>query len=91
MKKMLNFILLGLLVVSLVAISGCTDKAAEQAVEPAENVQTYVIGTEPYFPPFEYADENSSSTIIGFDVDLINAIAEDRDSKFNGKILNSMR
>lgn len=47
---MLNFILLGLLVVSLLAISGCVDKTAEQAVEPAENVQTYVIGTEPYFP-----------------------------------------
>ncbi|HML26547.1 MAG TPA: transporter substrate-binding domain-containing protein, partial [Methanomethylovorans sp.] len=84
---MLNFILLGLLVVSLLAISGCVDKTAEQAVEPAENVQTYVIGTEPYFPPFEYADENSSSTIIGFDVDLINAIAEDQGFKVQWKDL----
>ncbi len=87
MKKILNFILLGLLVASLVAISGCTDKAAEQAVEPVENVKTYVIGTEPYFPPFEYADENSSSTIIGFDVDLINAIAEDQGFKVQWKDL----
>jgi len=34
MKKVLNFLVLGLLVVSLVAISGCTDKAAEPTEQP---------------------------------------------------------
>lgn len=105
MKKLLNLLLLALLVVSLVTISGCTDKAAEQAVEPVANQtvnqtaeqvaapsgtaneKTYVVGTEPYFPPFEYADENSSSTIIGFDVDLINAIAADQGFKVQWKDL----
>jgi hypothetical protein len=34
MKKVLNFLVLGLLVVSLVAISGCADKAAEPTEQP---------------------------------------------------------
>jgi hypothetical protein len=33
LKKMLNFIILGLLVMGMVAISGCADKAAEQTEE----------------------------------------------------------
>jgi ABC-type amino acid transport substrate-binding protein len=105
LKKLLNFLLLGLFVVALVAISGCADKTAEQAVEQTTNQtvnqtaeqvaapvgtaneKIYMIGTEPYFPPFEYADENSSSNIIGFDVDLINAIAADQGFKVQWKDL----
>ena len=34
MKKVLNFLVLGLLVVSLVAISGCADKTAEPTEQP---------------------------------------------------------
>lgn len=81
MKKAFNFILIGLLMIGLVAVSGCADSAegSGDAGEVAEEaVPTYVIGTEPYFPPFEYADENNSNEIIGFDVDLINAIAADQ-------------
>lgn len=97
MKKIFNFILLALLVVSLVAISGCADKTANentnqtagQAVASAGTVneKVYVIGTEPYFPPFEYADANVSSEIIGFDVDLMNAIAADQGFKVEWKDL----
>lgn len=68
--------------VGLVAVSGCADSTAEgtEDADTGETVEvpTYIVGTEPYFPPFEYADENNSNEIIGFDVDLINAIAEDQ-------------
>lgn len=82
MNKNLS-ILLVFLVIGLVAVSGCTDTTddttteIEAAMAAAETV-TYTVGTEPYFPPFEYADENNSNEIIGFDVDLMNAIAEDQ-------------
>ena len=97
MKKIFNFIFLALLVVSLVTISGCADKTANETINQtseqaltsagAANEKVYVIGTEPYFPPFEYADANVSSDIIGFDVDLINAIAEDQGFKVEWKDL----
>ncbi|MBP1908982.1 basic amino acid ABC transporter substrate-binding protein [Methanolobus bombayensis] len=81
MKKILNLLLIGILMVGLVAVSGCADStegATDEGAEELEEVPTYIVGTEPYFPPFEYADENNSNEIIGFDVDLINAIAEDQ-------------
>ncbi len=90
MRKMLSFLLIGILMLGLVAVSGCTDTAeggdAEDG-EVAEEVPTYIVGTEPYFPPFEYADENNSNEIIGFDVDLINAIAENQGFEIEWKDL----
>lgn len=81
MTKGLN-VLLVLLVIGLVSVSGCTDSQVNSGTGEGANASaakaTYIIGTEPYFPPFEYADENNSNQIIGFDVDLINAIAEDQ-------------
>nr|WP_321498571.1 basic amino acid ABC transporter substrate-binding protein [uncultured Methanolobus sp.] len=78
MKKILNLLLVGILLVGLVAVSGCADSTEGAESEVVDDVPTYIVGTEPYFPPFEYADENNSNEIIGFDVDLINAIAEDQ-------------
>ena len=40
---------------------------------------TYIVGTEAQFPPFEIVD--SKGKVIGFDVDLMNAIAEDQGFK----------
>ncbi|SFM21843.1 basic amino acid ABC transporter substrate-binding protein [Methanolobus profundi] len=90
MKRSLNILLIGLLLVGLVAVSGCADSAegsgtADDVAE--EEVPVYIVGTEPYFPPFEYADENNSNEIIGFDVDLINAIAEDQGFEIEWKDL----
>ncbi len=89
MKKILNFLLVGILILGLVAVSGCTDSAqgSDTSDETVEEVPTYIVGTEPYFPPFEYADENNSNEIIGFDVDLINAIAEDQGFEIEWKDL----
>jgi polar amino acid transport system substrate-binding protein len=45
----------------------------------AGEMSTYVVGTEAQFPPFEIVD--SKGNVIGFDVDLMNAIAEDQGFK----------
>ncbi len=66
MKRFLKLSLAVLLVLGLVATVGCSKKEA----------QVYIVGTEPTFPPFEMTDENNN--IIGFDIDLIKAIAEDQ-------------
>lgn len=44
-----------------------------------EEMPTYIVGTEAQFPPFEIVD--SQGNVIGFDVDLLNAIAEDQGFK----------
>lgn len=77
MKKTMGIILLALLVIGIVSISGCADKKVEQnnTNNTTSTQHVYVVGTEPYFPPFESADKNSSGKIVGFDVDLIEAIA----------------
>ncbi len=40
MKKVLNFLVLGLLLVGLVAISGCADKTTDTTVEETANETT---------------------------------------------------
>jgi len=69
---------------------GAAEGAAEEAapaeegssvegIAPAGDMPTYIVGTEAQFPPFEIVD--SSGNVIGFDVDLMNAIAEDQGFK----------
>ncbi len=48
------------------------EATAEVVVE--EEVKTYVVATDAAFPPMEFVDENKN--IAGFDIDLLNAIAE---------------
>lgn len=57
----------------------------------AQTDRPLIVGTEATFPPFEMVDE--SGEIVGFDIDVINAIAEDqgleiqiRDMAFDGLI-----
>lgn len=61
---------------------------AEGSVSAGENatanitsgeMPTYIVGTEAQFPPFEIVD--SQGNVVGFDVDLLNAIAEDQGFK----------
>lgn len=49
------------------------------AENTSEEMPTYIVGTEAQFPPFEIVD--SQGNVIGFDVDLMNAIAEDQGFK----------
>lgn len=87
MKRILSVLLIVLLLVGLVAVSGCTDTAEGEATEDVEETTVYRVGTEPYFPPFEYADADNNNEIIGFDVDLMNAIAEDQGFEIEWKDL----
>ncbi len=41
----------------------------------AKSSDALTVATDASFPPFEYVDENSKE-IVGFDIDLMNAIAE---------------
>ncbi len=72
MKKLLVVLLTLAMVFSLAACGG-NDKATTP--EPEETT-VYIVGTEPTFPPFEFSDEDGN--IVGFDIDLIKAIAADQ-------------
>jgi polar amino acid transport system substrate-binding protein len=63
MKKLLWLVLVGLLTVSLV-LGGCTKEATK-----------IVVATDATWPPFESVNEQTKA-IEGFDIDLMNAIAE---------------
>lgn len=49
---------------------------AEEATAPADGTISgpWVVGTEPAFPPFE--SQSESGELVGFDIDLMNAIGE---------------
>ncbi len=53
----------------------CLISAAAFAGGQSEAADTIMIATDATWPPMEYIDENSD--LVGFDVDLINAIAEE--------------
>lgn len=66
MKLAKGIALLGILLLAVAALSGC---------ESAGEGKVLRVGTEATFPPFETTDEQDN--IIGFDIDIINYIAED--------------
>lgn len=86
MKKQFKLVLVALLVLSLFAFAGCTKKEEPKVEAPKGDAKdepkemVYKVGTEPTFPPFEMTDEKTGE-IIGFDIDLIKAIAEDQGFK----------
>lgn len=63
MKKTLVSVMILLIAVSMVFV-GCQKKT-----------EKVVIATDATWPPMEYIDENSD--LVGFDIDLINAIADE--------------
>jgi polar amino acid transport system substrate-binding protein len=63
MKHFLLLVLVGLMAVSLV-LTSCSQKTSR-----------VLIATDATYPPFEYVDEETGE-IIGFDIDLMKAIAE---------------
>lgn len=84
MKK---FSLLLLLLTAMLIMAACgSDDAAEDtggSGDGASENQTYKVGIDTTYPPFEFEDENGEYT--GIDIDLINAIAENQgfDIEFN--------
>ncbi len=74
MKKIIKSALLLMLVFALVFSAGCGKDKADAGGD-ADKV--LLVGTEPTFPPFEMTDEKTGE-IIGFDIELIKAIAENQ-------------
>ncbi len=66
-------ILFAIVILSM-ALAACGGQSA-QSQATGEETKTYKIATDATWPPFEYVDE-STKDIIGFDMDLMNAIAE---------------
>jgi len=58
---------LGLILLLTIGLTGCVTE---------DNENKIIVGTSADFAPFEYIDENQ--TIVGFDIDLIKAILEDK-------------
>lgn len=70
----------GVLAASMVFFAGCGGNNDNQKDQDDNNVQeptVLVVGTNAEFAPFESMADDGK-TIIGFDIDLINAIAEDQ-------------
>lgn len=54
--------------------SATTQETQQPASAPAENAQTFTVGVDAAYPPYDFRDEHGEA--VGFDVDLIKAVAE---------------
>ena len=63
MKRLLLVSLVALVLLSTLISGACSKKTTK-----------YIIATDATWPPFEYVDDQNN--IVGFDIDLMNAIAE---------------
>lgn len=78
MKKILIFMLAVVMIFSFTACSNEDNAAVEdEGTGSGGESQALIVGTEPTFPPFEFTEEETGD-IIGFDIDLIKAIADDQ-------------
>lgn len=75
MKKFNKMFVAGVMAASMVFFAGCGNSADSSEADSENTVLK--VGTNAAFAPFEYMDEDGQ-TPIGFDIDLINAIAEDQ-------------
>ncbi len=74
MKKSIKLLSLVLIVaLSMCMFVGCGN-------DSGGDVEKLIIGTEPGYPPFETTDDEGN--IIGFDIDLMQAIADDQGFEF---------
>lgn len=82
MKKLLSYALMSLLLIGLLAACGQggskdTEQAADNTTgSDAAEKKVLKMGTSADFPPFEFVDTAKGEDIIGFDVDLANAITK---------------
>lgn len=77
MKKKSLVLLLTLAMVFAFALSACGGGSEEGGEEAAATNETLVVVTEASFAPFESMEEGTDK-IIGFDVDMMEAIAADQ-------------
>ena len=75
MNKIFKSALVMIMITALFFSAGCGGGSSAPAGDDQPKV--YLVGTEPTFPPFQMTDERTGE-IIGFDIDLITAIAENQ-------------
>lgn len=76
MRKNYWMFLLVLLIVAVMTACGSSNtSSSDSEPEAAEEKKVLTVGTSADYPPFEYVDSEKSDEIIGFDIDLLNAIA----------------
>ena len=94
MKKLLVLMLTLLMAMSLTACGGSKQTKTEPAPAPAAAEanpwdaavgQTYTVGTDTTFAPFEFEDENGDHT--GIDIRLVDSIAEEMGFNVDWQIL----
>ncbi len=103
-NKLKKLIVVVLAITVMLAFAGCQSETStsEDAANTEENVETkldaikakgkIVLGTAADYPPYEFHKEiDGKDTIVGFDIDIAEAIAEDlgveleiKDMKFDG-------
>ena len=94
MKRFSKVVVAGVLAASMVLFAGCSggnnnadgDKDVNANAESQES-NVLKVGTNAEFAPFEYVNEEDGTTIEGFDIDLINAIAADQGMTVEMEIL----
>ena len=80
MKKSVKVLVVSMIaVLAMGALAGCGSKDEGAG----SDVTTYIAATEPSYAPFDTTDEDGN--IVGFDMDLLNAIAEDQGFKVEYK------
>mgnify|MGYP000872383873 FL=1 len=78
MKKGLHKVLVALVVMSLLALTGCGGSQAQQSGNNSSasgEEKVLKVGSAIEYAPFEFMDEKNNP--VGFDIDLMNAIGED--------------
>ncbi|APH04480.1 transporter substrate-binding domain-containing protein [Bacillus weihaiensis] len=76
MKKM-TLLLISLCMVAFLAACGTAEKEEASTTGSTNSEQKVLkMATSADYPPFEYIDTAKGSDIIGFDIDLVNALAE---------------
>jgi len=79
MKLLKQISLLTVTVILLGILAACAAPAATSVAQPTAPAATgkkFVVATDASFPPMEFVDE--SKNIVGFDIDLLKAIAADQ-------------
>jgi len=64
--------LMALMLLMIAILAGCGTSSDSEGSDKKE----LIMGTSADYPPFEYIDSAKSEEIIGFDIDLANALGE---------------
>ncbi len=78
MKKMKNLMALLLALLMVVALVACGSKSTGKSVDEIKEAGKLVVGTSADYPPYEFHTEiDGKDTIVGFDIDIAQYIADD--------------